>query len=343
MASWLGRYQLWPLFDRQVHGIERSRGARRRPDARSWYLSQGLVHAGKFASHRSRPDGSDPYSLPSGHTASAFATATVLQRHFGWKAGIPAYGFGAYVAASRMSANKHHLSDVVIGAAIGVAAGRTVTVGRAQGAIQPGHDAHAAWRGDHVHEALGLVTLNLKWQVWASCRSALDTSTVRGPACRSGNNACPRIVGAGYPRPIACPVTPPPSRQLHGSTRRRRGERSSSTAPSHATICAIGMRPHARSQHAAGREQSSRSVSSTDPPTRATDAKLQVHDSRATILVGARIRSESFSRGASPATGGPSPCVENPLLSGVERRHGDLLTHNRRPTSKDRQALSSST
>jgi hypothetical protein len=97
---------------------------------RAHVLSQGLVHAGKFASHRSRPDGSDPYSLPSGHTASAFATATVLQRHFGWKAGIPAYGFGAYVAASRMSANKHHLSDVVIGAAIGVAAGRTVTVGR---------------------------------------------------------------------------------------------------------------------------------------------------------------------------------------------------------------------
>jgi membrane-associated phospholipid phosphatase len=52
----------------------------------------------------------------------------VLQRHFGWKAAIPAYGFGAYVAASRMAANKHHLSDVLLGAAIGVAAGRTVTM-----------------------------------------------------------------------------------------------------------------------------------------------------------------------------------------------------------------------
>lgn len=96
---------------------------------RAHILTQGIVHAAKFASRRARPDGSDRYSLPSGHTASAFATGTVLQRHFGWKAGIPAYGFGAYVAASRMSANKHHLSDVLLGAAIGVAAGRTVTLG----------------------------------------------------------------------------------------------------------------------------------------------------------------------------------------------------------------------
>jgi membrane-associated phospholipid phosphatase len=97
---------------------------------RAQILTQGVVQTAKFASHRSRPDGSDRYSLPSGHTASAFATATILQRRFGWKVGLAAYGFGAYVATSRLSANKHHLSDVLFGAAIGVAAGRTVTVGR---------------------------------------------------------------------------------------------------------------------------------------------------------------------------------------------------------------------
>jgi membrane-associated phospholipid phosphatase len=96
---------------------------------RAQILSQTLVQAGKFATRRARPDGSDDLSLPSGHTASAFATATVVQQHFGWKLGIPAYGFGAYVAASRMSANKHHLSDVLLGATIGIAAGRTVTFG----------------------------------------------------------------------------------------------------------------------------------------------------------------------------------------------------------------------
>ena len=30
---------------------------------------------------------------------------------------------------SRMSANKHHMSDVIMGAAVGIAAGRAVTVG----------------------------------------------------------------------------------------------------------------------------------------------------------------------------------------------------------------------
>ena len=105
---------------------------------RAQLLTQGLVQAGKFATHRLRPDGSNNFSLPSGHAAAAFATATVVQRRFGWKFGGPAYAFGAYVGASRMAANKHHLSDVVLGATIGIAAGRTVTVGRQKGRFQMG-------------------------------------------------------------------------------------------------------------------------------------------------------------------------------------------------------------
>lgn len=96
---------------------------------RSQILMQTMVQSSKFAARRSRPDDSDRFSLPSGHTAGAMATATVLQRHFGWKVGIPAYAAGIYVAASRMSANKHHMSDVIMGAAFGIAAARTVTVG----------------------------------------------------------------------------------------------------------------------------------------------------------------------------------------------------------------------
>lgn len=105
---------------------------------RAQVLAQAIVQAGKFATHRPRPDASNHYSLPSGHTASAFATATVLRQHFGWKAGVPAYSFGAYVAVSRMSANKHHLSDVLLGAAIGIAAGRTVTVGAGRAQFEMG-------------------------------------------------------------------------------------------------------------------------------------------------------------------------------------------------------------
>lgn len=99
---------------------------------RAQIVSQGVVQAVKMATQRSRPDDSNDQAFPSGHTASAFATATVLRSHFGWKAGIPAYAFGGYVAAARMSANKHHLSDVLMGAAVGIAAARTVTVGPAR-------------------------------------------------------------------------------------------------------------------------------------------------------------------------------------------------------------------
>lgn len=99
---------------------------------RAQILSQAMVQAVKFTVRRERPDGSNRLSLPSGHTAGAVATATVLSRHFGLKVGIPAYAASAYVAASRMSANKHHFSDVMVGAAFGVIAGRTATIGTAK-------------------------------------------------------------------------------------------------------------------------------------------------------------------------------------------------------------------
>jgi membrane-associated phospholipid phosphatase len=58
------------------------------------------------------------------------ASAIVLQRHFGWKAGVPACAVAAYIGVSRLSQNKHYASDVVFGAAVGMVAGRAVTVGR---------------------------------------------------------------------------------------------------------------------------------------------------------------------------------------------------------------------
>lgn len=88
-------------------------------------LTQGV----KFAVQRHRPDGGR-YSFPSGHTSSAFATAAVIQRHFGWKAAAPAYALATYVGASRLSENKHFASDVIFGAAVGLASGYSVTVGR---------------------------------------------------------------------------------------------------------------------------------------------------------------------------------------------------------------------
>jgi len=91
-------------------------------------VSQTLTQAIKFSVGRTRPDGT-AYSFPSGHAATSFATAAVLQRHLGWKAGIPAYALATYVAASRIETQRHFLSDVAFGAAIGMVSGRTVTLG----------------------------------------------------------------------------------------------------------------------------------------------------------------------------------------------------------------------
>lgn len=95
---------------------------------RAQIVSQVVAQAVKFTVQRERPDHSNSQSFPSGHAASAFSTAGVLQRHYGWKIGVPAYAFGSYVALARMAWNRHHASDVVMGAGLGIASARTATL-----------------------------------------------------------------------------------------------------------------------------------------------------------------------------------------------------------------------
>jgi membrane-associated phospholipid phosphatase len=105
---------------------------------RAQVLSQAVTAGIKMSVRRTRPDGTQ-FSFPSGHTSVTFASATVLHRDLGWKIGVPAYAVATYVAASRVQEKRHFLSDVAFGAAIGIVAGRTVTVGRgdARFAVQP--------------------------------------------------------------------------------------------------------------------------------------------------------------------------------------------------------------
>ena len=95
-------------------------------------LTAGIVYGLKESVRRPRPAGAETsnasgFSFPSGHAASTFAAATVLQQHLGYKAGIPTYLIASYVAMSRLHENVHNASDVVFGAAIGIVVGRTVT------------------------------------------------------------------------------------------------------------------------------------------------------------------------------------------------------------------------
>jgi len=94
---------------------------------RAQAITEMLVEPIKLATQRTRPDGSNNLSFPSGHSAITFAGATVLERHLGWKKAALAYVVAAYVASSRMHDNRHYLSDVIFGSALGVVAGRAVT------------------------------------------------------------------------------------------------------------------------------------------------------------------------------------------------------------------------
>lgn len=74
-----------------------------------------------------RPDGGDNKSFPSGHTSMSFAAAATLQNRYGWKVGLPAQIVAGFVALSRVESRKHHVHDVLVGAAIGEASGFLIT------------------------------------------------------------------------------------------------------------------------------------------------------------------------------------------------------------------------
>lgn len=86
----------------------------------------GYTEALKLAVGRERPNGKDNKSFPSGHTSNAFTLATVAERHYGWKVGVPAYLAAGLVGASRLKQDMHYLSDVVAGATVGFIVGRAV-------------------------------------------------------------------------------------------------------------------------------------------------------------------------------------------------------------------------
>lgn len=60
-------------------------------------------------------------SFPSGHASAAFTAATILSEHN--PSGLAYYGLATLVATSRIYVKIHHPSDVVAGAAVGLAFG----------------------------------------------------------------------------------------------------------------------------------------------------------------------------------------------------------------------------
>lgn len=87
----------------------------------------GAVRSIKLVAHEERPDHSGFNSFPSGHTATAFAAAELLRQEYWHRSpwiGITGYAAATATGVLRVYNNRHWVSDVVAGAAIGFLSAR---------------------------------------------------------------------------------------------------------------------------------------------------------------------------------------------------------------------------
>lgn len=89
----------------------------------SMVLTDVLTNFMKSSIYKIRPNGFNAKAFPSGHSSIAFSTGSVLYEEFKDTSPILAYsgyGFAATTGALRLLENRHWVSDVLMGAGIGI-------------------------------------------------------------------------------------------------------------------------------------------------------------------------------------------------------------------------------
>lgn len=120
--------QLLPLlllFGLKLGGIKGSFGWKRLLTfiVLSVILTQLVVNGLKLTTGVLRPDATNFFSFPSGHTAAAFMAATLFYKEYGFKGywvALVAYAAAIVTGFTRILNNRHWLFDVIIGAALGI-------------------------------------------------------------------------------------------------------------------------------------------------------------------------------------------------------------------------------
>ena len=90
---------------------------------KSELIMGAIVYTLKNTTDVPRPDHSTYNSFPSGHTAQAFVAATFLHKEYGHRSiwySIGGYSVATTVGVMRVMGNRHWLSDVFVGAGIGI-------------------------------------------------------------------------------------------------------------------------------------------------------------------------------------------------------------------------------
>lgn len=91
---------------------------------KSELLVNAVVLTSKYLFHELRPDGSAYNSMPSGHTAQAFAAATLLDMEYRERSpwiSVAGYLCAASTGVLRVVNNRHWYPDVLAGAGVGIA------------------------------------------------------------------------------------------------------------------------------------------------------------------------------------------------------------------------------
>jgi len=111
-------------------------------------------------------------SFPSGHSTQAWAVATVIANEYHDRRAvqIAAYGVATAVSVARFTGQKHYLSDVVVGSAMGYAIGKYVYSAHHRKSLDASDDndgpVSSLWRPmitpqfNHAAHAYGL---SLRW------------------------------------------------------------------------------------------------------------------------------------------------------------------------------------
>ena len=141
---------------------------------KSLVYTYSLTMLAKNLVYRERPDKSDSKSYFSGHSSTAFCTASYLSLELGdwferWEttrsnptlkrgmqigSTVCLYGTAAYVAYARMKENKHYFSDVAVGAVVGTVVGALVYKAYAPQLSPRAADVSLSYAGDNPTLAL---------------------------------------------------------------------------------------------------------------------------------------------------------------------------------------------
>lgn len=109
----------------------------------------------KNAVHRTRPNGDNDLSFPSGHTAAAFVGASYLQHRYGMVWGIPMYALASVIGYQRVNVKDHFWSDVIAGAALGYTAGAIFTAKYPNVWLEPTVDVENRSYGMQINARFG--------------------------------------------------------------------------------------------------------------------------------------------------------------------------------------------